>query len=122
MAHADVTSSGLSRRVFLVFGGVAAAVTGAVVAGYTAISADTATAGQGTNVAMTAEEEEEDGVACPFGLVNDPYPGECRHYRDSNGDGICDYSVPGSGSSLSTGSDVGSSQGFSRHRPGTGRP
>ncbi len=29
---------------------------------------------------------------CPYGLVNDPYPGECRRYADSNDDGICDLS------------------------------
>ena len=37
------------------------------------------------------------GVACPFGLVNDPYPGQCRRYVDQNGDGICDLSELGSG-------------------------
>jgi hypothetical protein len=41
--------------------------------------------------------QQQGGVACPRGLVNDPYPGQCRNYTDSNGDGICDYSVPGSG-------------------------
>ena len=29
---------------------------------------------------------------CPYGLVNDPYPGECRRYTDTNGDDICDLS------------------------------
>jgi hypothetical protein len=29
---------------------------------------------------------------CPKGLVNDPYPGACRRYVDTNGDGICDLS------------------------------
>ena len=33
-------------------------------------------------------------TACPYGLVNDPYPGECRHYVDANGNGICDLSEP----------------------------
>jgi hypothetical protein len=33
-------------------------------------------------------------TACPYGLVNDPYPGECRQYTDKNGDGICDLSQP----------------------------
>jgi len=37
------------------------------------------------------------GVACPFGLVDDPYPGQCRRYVDRNGDGICDLSQLGSG-------------------------
>ena len=31
---------------------------------------------------------------CPKGLVNDPYPGACRRYEDTNGDGICDLSQP----------------------------
>jgi hypothetical protein len=29
---------------------------------------------------------------CPKGLTNDPYPGACRRYVDTNGDGICDLS------------------------------
>ncbi len=33
-------------------------------------------------------------VECPFGLVNDTYPGDCGRYIDINGDGICDYSQP----------------------------
>ena len=33
-------------------------------------------------------------TACPLGLVNDPYPGECRHYVDKNGNRICDLSEP----------------------------
>jgi len=33
-------------------------------------------------------------VACPFGLVNDPYPGRCRRYVDRNGNGLCDLSEP----------------------------
>jgi len=29
---------------------------------------------------------------CPKGLVNDPYPGSCGRYVDTNGDGYCDHS------------------------------
>lgn len=29
---------------------------------------------------------------CPYGLVNDPYPGRCRRYVDSDGSGYCDLS------------------------------
>lgn len=29
---------------------------------------------------------------CPYGLVDDPYPGRCRRYVDSNGNGYCDLS------------------------------
>jgi len=32
--------------------------------------------------------------SCPFGLVDDPYPGECGRYIDTNQDGICDLSQP----------------------------
>lgn len=31
-------------------------------------------------------------AGCPYGLVNDPFPGQCSHYIDLNGDGICDLS------------------------------
>lgn len=33
-------------------------------------------------------------TACPFGLVNDRYPGRCRRYVDRDGNGICDLSEP----------------------------
>ena len=31
---------------------------------------------------------------CPKGLVNDPYPGSCSRYIDTDGNGICDHSEP----------------------------
>lgn len=31
-------------------------------------------------------------TACPYGLVNDPAPGRCGRFRDSDGSGYCDYS------------------------------
>jgi hypothetical protein len=31
---------------------------------------------------------------CPKGFVNDPYPGACRRYVDTDDDGICDLSQP----------------------------
>ncbi len=120
LAYGGTEGKSLSRRAFLAFGGAATAVIVAAVAGYKAIlSASPVEASQGSNqLTMT---QQASGVACPFGLVNDPYPGRCKHYRDSNSDGICDYSVSGSGSSLST-SDGGSFGGFSRHGAGSGRP
>lgn len=27
---------------------------------------------------------------CPYGLENDPYPGKCPRYMDTDNDGICD--------------------------------
>ena len=29
---------------------------------------------------------------CPFGYENEPYPGKCGRYIDTNNDGICDHS------------------------------
>jgi len=121
LAYGGARSRLLSRRTFLAFGGVAAAAGIAVVAGYKAVlGANPVEASESSNqITMTQQEE---GVACPFGLVNDPYPGQCRHYRDSNGDGICDYSVAGSGSNLQTSDDGSSGVGFSRQRGGARRP
>ncbi|OGD54691.1 hypothetical protein A3J78_01480 [Candidatus Beckwithbacteria bacterium RBG_13_35_6] len=31
---------------------------------------------------------------CPFGQVNDEYPGDCGRFIDTDKDGICDYSQP----------------------------
>lgn len=31
---------------------------------------------------------------CPKGEVNDPYPGECARYIDTDQNGICDHSEP----------------------------
>jgi hypothetical protein len=118
----DATEGGsLSRRTFLGFGGAATAVIVAAIAGYKAIlDASPAEAGESSNqISMT---QQEGGVACPFGVVNDPYPGRCRHYRDSNGDGYCDYSVAGSGSNLQTSDDESFGGGFSGHHGGGGRP
>lgn len=40
-------------------------------------------------VALPALAEE-----CPFGVTNDPAPGQCRLYTDKNGDNYCDYGEP----------------------------
>ncbi len=120
-AYGDATSGGLSRRAFLAFGGAATVVAAAVVAGYRTILGASVAEAIPSSSQLTATSQGG-GIACPFGLVNDPYPGRCKHYRDSNGDGICDYSVAGSGSSLSTSDDGSFDGGFSRHRAGFGRP
>lgn len=31
-------------------------------------------------------------TACPYGMVNDPFPGQCSRYIDLDGDGMCDLS------------------------------
>ncbi|MBC7251629.1 MAG: DUF4405 domain-containing protein [Anaerolineae bacterium] len=113
---ASPAGTGITRRQFL-FLGSAATLTGALLVSYwtltkgNVISAEQGSSDVGNNVlpltepesAVPPQPEEEQAiqtqgsVACPRGLVNDPYPGQCRHYTDRNGDGICDYSVPGSG-------------------------
>lgn len=45
-------------------------------------------------MAPTTTPDRPVQVLCPFGLVNDPYPGRCRRYVDKNGNGICDWSEP----------------------------
>lgn len=65
-----------------------------------ALSEDAKPAGQQGDDSMVEAEEplqQPSGVACPRGIVNDPFPGRCRHYTDNDGDGFCDYSIPGSG-------------------------
>jgi hypothetical protein len=45
---------------------------------------------------------------CPYGILNDPYPGQCPRFVDVDGDGICDLSQPTTGTeSTSTDSDTG---------------
>jgi hypothetical protein len=93
-AYGEAMGTTMSRRAFLILGGAAMVAAGLVVTGYKAVF--------GTSAAETRQDDSlADGmeqlgrVACPRGLVNDPYPGKCRRYMDRNGDGICDYSVPG---------------------------
>ena len=67
----------------------------------------------------SAAPQPQLGVACPYGLVNDPYPGECQRYIDQNGDGICDLSEPGSGLNAPE-SATEAEEGESRRRRGWG--
>ena len=110
----------LGRRAFLALGGAAAVATGLMIAGYKAIVEASQADASETSTRVSAAQQES-GVACPFGLVDDPYPGRCRRYVDSNGDGLCDYSVPGSGRNPASGGEGSLSGGF-RHRPGFGQP
>ena len=50
-----------------------------------------------TATAAPPAVEATSTVACPFGQVNDPYPGQCKRYVDTNDNGICDLSEPGFG-------------------------
>ena len=45
-----------------------------------------------TAVPAAAATSQRVATRCPHGLVNDPYPGRCRHYIDKNGNGLCDLS------------------------------
>ncbi len=61
----------LDRRQFLKVAGCGAVV---------------ALVGGGCSLATKAE------ASCPYGRVNDPYPGECSRYVDTTGNGYCDLS------------------------------
>jgi len=43
-------------------------------------------------IASLLSAEGSCATSCPYGLVNDPYPGQCPRYTDLNGDGFCDFS------------------------------
>lgn len=124
LADAEGQSKPLSRRAFLALGGAAVVVTGLIAAGYKAIF-DTEPAESAGSDSQPATTQPEGSVTCPFGLVNDPYPGHCSRYVDLDGDGFCDYSVPASdssGSELSGGDEGNASGGFAGHRRRLGRP
>jgi hypothetical protein len=109
-----------SRRAFLLYGGTAAVAVAATVAGLKAVfDVDTAEASPtGSQSTVTGQQG---GVACPFGLVSDPFPGRCRWYVDTDGDGICDYSVPGSGDNVAFDGERGGFRGGFQ-RPGFRQP
>jgi len=96
----------MSRRAFLTAAGTTAAAAGLLVAATAIFGTDRAEAGstelEDTNSAdasstatQVSSASQGGTVACPRGLVNDPYPGKCHHYVDTTGDGFCDYSVLG---------------------------
>jgi hypothetical protein len=76
----DMTDSTLNRRQFLKITGCGAFV-----------------AAVGTGCAAKAAE-----AACPYDMVNDPYPGQCHRYTDLNGSGFCDYSEVNASSEVTT--------------------
>jgi hypothetical protein len=59
-------------------------------------------------------------AGCPYGLVNDPYPGQCPRYIDVSGDGICDLSQAAGAASTSTTTSSSESSSTSSTDPSTG--
>ena len=98
-ARVGAEGTSMSRRAFLAAAGTTAAVAGLLVAATAVLDTDLAEASsteqEGTDPTEASTTEQQGSVACPRGLVNDPYPGKCRHCVDTTGDGFCDYSVPG---------------------------
>ncbi len=43
-------------------------------------------------VGLLSAPETSCAASCPYGLLNDPYPGQCPRYTDLDGNGICDFS------------------------------
>jgi len=60
--------------------------------GGTLILGTVCTACLGNTTTSDGSETSSSGTRCPHGLTNDPYPGKCRMYVDSNDSGYCDYS------------------------------
>jgi len=44
---------------------------------------------------------------CPYGFIDDPFPGQCPRYEDTNQDNVCDHSQSPSGSSVNNHSNNG---------------
>jgi hypothetical protein len=109
MTNVGTMKRKMDRRDFLRSTLAAAAGAALLLAGCGAPAADGPAADTAVAVDRTQDQEDiapqptaqpleqEWGVACPAGLVNDPYPGRCKHYVDRNGNGVCDRSEPGSG-------------------------
>jgi hypothetical protein len=110
-------ASAFSRRAFLLYGGTAAVAVAAAVAGLKAAFEVEGAEASPIGSQKTATGQQA-GVACPFGLVNDRYPGRCRRYVDADGDGICDYSLPGSGDMVAFDGEGGGYQGGFHRRQG----
>lgn len=43
---------------------------------------------------------------CPYGLLNDPFPGQCPRYVDTNQDNLCDHSESPSSGTLTNSSTI----------------
>lgn len=80
----------IDRRGFIRLCGCAACGAVLVLAGCSNDQASAGAAASGT----VSETSATGAVACPRGVTWDPYPGRCHSYRDSDGDGYCDWSVP----------------------------
>lgn len=46
----------------------------------------------GTPASGPASAEPDGNIDCPYGFIDDSYPGQCGRYVDANEDGICDHS------------------------------
>jgi hypothetical protein len=85
-----------TRRRFLVMVGTVCA--GAACVGCAGALADANTANTSSTVSTsnTSSTSTTSSTSvqtrCPKGMVNDPYPGRCHSYRDTNGNGYCDLS------------------------------
>jgi hypothetical protein len=94
---------GIGRRAFLRYAAVGALFTGATVAGARLLGDDSAAAEDATSstgdapVVSTSSSAQASGrltVACRKGVTYCPYPGRCHSFRDQDGDGYCDLSIP----------------------------
>jgi len=59
---------------------------------------------------------------CPYGTVNDPFPGQCPRYVDTNQNRICDHSESPSSGSLSNVSATGQANNSATNNNGNSSP
>jgi hypothetical protein len=97
-------ADGIGRRAFLRYAAVGALLTGATVAGARVLGDDGSAAaedstsstggGLATSTSSSTRASARLTVACRKGVAYCPYPGRCHSYRDRDGDGYCDLSIP----------------------------
>ena len=92
------TTKRINRQPFVYLALLAAVIVALALAGCSrSVAAEVDSPTARVEPTPTLQATELEGVACPAGVVNDPYPGHCKRYVDANNNGLCDLSELGSG-------------------------
>jgi hypothetical protein len=110
LAEQPAEGAGIGRRTFLRYAALGAVFTGATVVSSRLLRENGSTAADDDTIGEGATYSTDDGltvspsgeaqaagrlsVACRKGVTYCPYPGRCHSYRDRDGDGYCDLSIP----------------------------
>ncbi len=84
---------GMNRRAFIRLCGCVCCGAALALAGCDN-TADKGAAAPSVTSTADAATADSTAVRCPRGQRWDPYPGRCHSYRDTNGNGYCDWSEP----------------------------